>query len=268
MVLNSDEIHRRTQVQVKTQLSLDEFIHKIDGFYDLGIKSQVEYLVFYLTNHAGHVSVTAKIVNEQLTELDLHTYRRLPQYLSDASRTRDGKYVKLKTGGYKLNGKLAAELSAMLDGTPAKNSLDEELVRIVATVGVNSERVFLEEALKCYQVAAYRAAIVLIWLVSIDHLQNYIFTNKLSEFNAGLKKSPDKKVKQITYRDDFSDLPENKFIELSRASGIISNDVRKILDAKLGIRNSAAHPSGIVIGEHKAVEFGVDLINNVILKYI
>ena len=37
-----------------------------------------------------------------------------------------------------------------------------------------------------------------------------------------------------------------------------SNDVRKILDGKLGTRNSAAHPSGIVIGEHKAVEFGTD----------
>lgn len=252
---------------MKTQLSLDEFTRKIDGFYDLGVKSQVDYLVFYLTNHAGHISVTAKTVNEQLAELDLHTYKRLPQYLSDASRTRDGKYVKLKTGGYKLNGKLAAEFSAMFAGTPVKNSLDKELVRIVATVEANNERAFLEEALKCYQVAAYRAAIVLIWLVSIDHLQNYIFANKLSAFNAELKKNPDKKVKQIANRDDFSDLPENKFIELSRASGIISNDVRKILDAKLGIRNSAAHPSGVVIGEHKAVEFGIDLMNNVIVKY-
>jgi hypothetical protein len=60
----------------------------------------------------------------------------------------------------------------------------------------------------------------------------------------------------------------NKFIELCRAASIISNDVRKILDAKLGIRNSAAHSSRITVGEHKAVEFGIDLINNVILKYV
>ncbi len=252
---------------MKTQLSLQEFINKIDGFYDLSARSQVDYLVFYLTNYAGHSSVTAKTVNEQLAELDLHTYKRLPQYLSDASRTRGAKYIKLRTGGYKLNGKLATELSAMLTNTPIKNSLDKELVRIVKTVGENDERLFLEEGLKCYQAAAYRAAIVLIWLVSIDHMQNYILTHKLDEFNAELKKNPDKKVKQIASKDDFSDLPENKFIELCRAAGIISNDVRKILDTKLGIRNSAAHPSGIVIGEHKAVEFGTDLINNIILKY-
>lgn len=268
MVLSSDETHQRTQAQVKKQLSLHEFTSQIDGFYDLGIKSQVDYLVFYLTNHAGYNSVTARTVNEQLIELDLHTYKRLPQYLSDASRTRDGKYVKLKAGGYKLNGKLATELSVTLTGTPAKNSLDKELIQIVKTVGEDNERAFLEEALKCYQVAAYRAAIVLIWLVSVDHMQNYVLTKKLSEFNAELKKNPDRKVKRIVSKDDFSDLPENKFIELCRAASIISNDVRKILDAKLGIRNSAAHPSGITVGEHKAVEFGIDLINNVILKYV
>jgi hypothetical protein len=134
-------------------------------------------------------------------------------------------------------------------------------------VSEKNERAFLEEAMKCYQVSAYRAAIILIWLVSIYHLQNYIFANKLKQFNAELAKNPDKKVRKIVDKDDFSDLPENKFIELSRASGVISNDVRKILDTKLGTRNSAAHPSGIVIGEHKAIEFGIDLINNVILKY-
>lgn len=252
---------------MKKKLSLHEFTDQIDGFYDLGIKNQVDYLVFYLTNHAGYNSVTAKTVNEQLAEHDLHKYKRLPQYLSDASRTRDGKYVKLEVGGYKLNGKLASELSATLTGSPVKNSLDKKLVQIVKAVGEDDERAFLEEALKCYQVAAYRAAIVMIWIVTVDHMQNYILANKLNEFNAELKKNPDRKVKLIVIKDDFSDLPENKFIELCRAGNIISNDVRKILDAKLGIRNSAAHPSGITVGEHKAVEFGIDLINNVIIKY-
>lgn len=268
MDLSSDATYQRTRTQVKTQLNLQEFVNKIDGFYDLDVKSQIDYLVFYMTNYAGHSSVTAKTVNEQLAELDLHMYKRLPQYLSDVSRTRGAKYVKLRTGGYKLNGKLAVELSAVLVGTPIKSSLDKDLVLIVKTVGENNERVFLQEALKCYQVAAYRAAIVLIWIVSIDHMQNYIIANKLDDFNAELKKNPDKKVKHIATKDDFSDLPENKFIELCRAAGIISNDVRKILDTKLGIRNSAAHPSGIAIGEHKAVEFGTDLINNIVLKYM
>lgn len=250
-----------------TQLNLQDFISKIDQFYDLGAKEQADYIAFYLTQYASHNSITAKLINDSLADLNVHLYKRLPQYLSEESRVRGGKYVKLKTGGYKLNGKLASDFTALFESTPTKKDLDKELVRLVGVVSEKNERAFLEEAMKCYQVSAHRAAIILIWLVSIDHLQNYIYINKLSEFNIELSKNPDKKVKKIVSKDDFSDLPESKFIELSRAAAIISNDVRKILDTKLGIRNSAAHPSGVVIGEHKAVEFGTDLINNIILKY-
>lgn len=75
------------------------------------------------------------------------------------------------------------------------------------------------------------------------------------------------KVTVIIKLDDFSDIPEGIFIELTRAAGIISNDVRKILDTKLGIRNTSAHPSGVKISQVKATEFIMDLVENVILKY-
>ena len=45
------------------------------------------------------------------------------------------------------------------------------------------------------------------------------------------------------------------------------NDVHKILTTKLGIRNSAAHPSTVVITQVQAEDFITDLINNVVLKY-
>ena len=74
-------------------------------------------------------------------------------------------------------------------------------------------------------------------------------------------------IKKISNIDDFSELKESKFIELMRSEKIISNDIRKILDEKLGIRNSASHPSPITIEGHKATEFILDLVENVILKY-
>jgi len=60
---------------------------------------------------------------------------------------------------------------------------------------------------------------------------------------------------------------EAKFIEICRAANIISNDVRKILDTSLGVRNSCAHPSGIKVTDTKVIAFVEDLIENVILKY-
>ena len=75
------------------------------------------------------------------------------------------------------------------------------------------------------------------------------------------------KVTSIKARDDFGDIPKGKLIEFLRSSGAISNDVRKILDEKLGIRNSCAHPSGITILRSKVIEFVEDLITNVVLQY-
>jgi hypothetical protein len=89
----------------------------------------------------------------------------------------------------------------------------------------------------------------------------------LSEFNTALAKNSDKKINKIVNYDDFGELKESKFIEVSKSAGIISNDVRKILDEKLGIRNSAAHPSGIAFSGHKTTEFILDLISNIVLKY-
>ena len=101
----------------------------------------------------------------------------------------------------------------------------------------------------------------------MDHLFSYILAHKMADFNAALSKDKGVKISSISHRDDFTEIKETKFIELCRAAGLISNDVRKILDQKLGTRNSCAHPSGIKIGNAKVVDFVEDIIENVILKY-
>ncbi|GFM78517.1 hypothetical protein PSCICM_43360 [Pseudomonas cichorii] len=109
----------------------------------------------------------------------------------------------------------------------------------------------------------------MVWILVIHHLYDHITKNSLTEFNTALSKNTDKRIKitSIEKHDDFSEIPEGKFIELARSAGIISNDVRKILDSKLGTRNTYAHPSGVSISEVKVNDFIIDLVENVILKY-
>jgi hypothetical protein len=90
-------------------------------------------------------------------------------------------------------------------------------------------------------------------------------SNKISDFVTALRRANINK--SVHTKDDFGELKESQFIEICKSAGIISNDVRKILDAKLGIRNSFAHPSNIKLPKSKALEFIEDLIENVILKY-
>ena len=89
---------------------------------------------------------------------------------------------------------------------------------------------------------------------TIGHLYDYIVsdTKRLSDFNSAFSKRTDKHGKlTIAVYDDFTEMPESVFIEVCRSAKIITNDVRKILDEKLGIRNTCAHPSGVEIHRTK-----------------
>ncbi|MGR3736174.1 hypothetical protein [Pseudophaeobacter sp.] len=160
-----------------------------------------------------------------------------------------------------LSKKLGAETTTIQTSATLR-SLEHKLPN-------GSAKTFLAETLDCFEAGANRATIVMAWILTANHLFDYIFKHKLAEFNAVLAKNTDKRVKvtAITQRDDFSDIPEGKFIEFCRSAGVISNDVRKILDQKLGTRNTSAHPSGVKITRSKVIDFVEDLVENVVLKY-
>jgi len=131
------------------------------------------------------------------------------------------------------------------------------------------ENDFLNEAIDCFEIGAYRASIVMVWNLTVDHLYEYVLANELTNFNIALSKNTDKRIKitSVLKKDDFGEVPEGKFIEFCRSANIITSDVRRILDGKLGIRNSYAHPSSLQMTESKAIEFIEDLVNNVIIKF-
>lgn len=248
-------------------MTIEEFVKKFDDFTKWDSRNQIDHIAYFLTTEKGLTSFTAKDIEVCFSELSLRYYQRTPQYLSEnANDTKIGKYIK-QTSGYRLERKTYDEIDIIVKNEPTKIAVSQQLIDLVDLIKNTNEQEFLIEAINCYRVEAYRATIVLIWLLTLDHLQNYIFGSKLNDFNTALAKSPDKKISKIVSYDDFSDLKESKLIEVTRSAGIISNDVRKILDEKLGIRNSAAHPSGIKFTSHKATEFIMDLINNVVLKY-
>jgi len=247
-------------------MQLNDFIAKFDDFVTWSMTQQVDYIAYCLTADNDE-AVTASTIDAAMHSLRLKPYKRLRQYMSENASDAKGKYVKIKTGGYRLTKAKYDEVDRLVKQEPTKVAVSSQLTDLVDQVTDGSEKSFLAEAINCYRIEAYRGFIIMVWIVTMDHLQKYIFANFLTEFNTALAKSPDKKIKKIVNYDDFSDLAEYKLIELARSASVISNDVRKLLDEKLGTRNSAAHPSGIKISGHKATEFAIDVIDNVLLKY-
>jgi hypothetical protein len=177
-------------------------------------------------------------------------------------RTRDG---------YRLERATLKKLDSKFGARPITMQITKLLEELPGKVPDVAEREFLREALICYRYGAFRAAIVMSWNLAFDHLLHFVLKNHLSAFNSQWPRSFPRqnqkaRVQQIATRDEFSELKESEVLTVCKSAAIITADLYKILDEKLGKRNSAAHPSTVTIGQIQVEEVIDDLVNNVVLK--
>lgn len=250
---------------------LPVFIAQVPKWQEKSASGLIDYFLYFLTIVRGQEYVTASNVAECFDVLRLKRYSNISAYLSRYSSRKRGsrpRFLRVKSG-YQLERKYEETLGKTLQAGPAKTETTHALKDLLGQLAGRNEKEFLQEAIDCYEIDARRAAIVMVWILTVHHLYQYILKHKITAFNKELKKVTDRrvKVKVISTIDDFSEMPESVFIQIMRSASIISNDVRKILDTKLGIRNSYAHPSALLISQVKTTDFIIDLTQNVILKY-
>lgn len=246
--------------------SADRFYNSIEGADKQSQAALVELFVYFLTVELGQENATAKQVADCFSSCDLATPANVSARLSEGVKAKPAKYIK-SNGGYKLQRHMREALSRKLGAETMTAQTSATLRGLEHKLPAGANKEFLKEAIDCFEIGANRAAIIMAWILAMDHLFAYILAHKLGDFNAALAKDKGVKIDTITQRDDFTEIKETKFIEICRAAGIISNDVRKILDQKLGTRNSCAHPSGVTVNKSKAIDFIEDLVDNVILKF-
>lgn len=251
--------------------AVNRFYNSIE---DASVQSQatlIELFVYFLTVELGRDVAAPKDVDQCFVDCDLTPPKATSARLSEGTKGTKTKLQKfIKSGkGYKLQRHMREALSKKLGAETTTIQTSATLRSLEHKLPESSAKAFLSETLDCFEAGANRATIVMAWILAVNHLFDYILKHKLAEFNAVLAKNNDKRVKvtAITQHDDFSDIPEGKFIEFCRSAGVISNDVRKILDQKLGTRNTSAHPSGVKITRSKVIDFVDDLVENVVLKY-
>ncbi|WP_284461850.1 hypothetical protein [Chryseobacterium sp.] len=247
--------------------NIEEFIKHINNFQNLKNSELIDYFAYYLIRYDNSNSIKAKQIHDCFTYLKIPPYSNISLYLSNNSKKNKGyqKFIKNKDSSYILTRIRIEELEKEIVIDKHIKKINLSLQDLLKRVTNDSEKNYLEEAISTFEIKAYRASIILVWLLTIDHLYEYVLANNISDFVAAMRRAGI--TKSINSKDDFGSLKESQFIELCKSSGIISNDVRKILDTKLGIRNSFAHPSTITLPKSKALEFIEDLIENVILKY-
>jgi len=146
----------------------------------------------------------------------------------------------------------------------------QQVKDLINSVPNIAEKEFMKEAEICLHYNAARGTIIMVWSIAFYHLCQWILKHHLSKFDARIpvwsKKWKATDLPIIQKYDDFGDkMSEREVIEVCNSAGIITGDLHKILVKNLGTRNSAAHPSSVLIGQLQAEALIDDLIKNVIL---
>ncbi|MEQ8269137.1 MAG: hypothetical protein RH982_18255 [Parvibaculum sp.] len=244
------------------------FFNSIENAEKLNDSELIDLFVYYLVVESGDGVASPHAVAHCFDVCDLTAPSWIASHLSKGLKSKPQRFVKID-GGYKLQRHYREELSKRLGAERVIVQASAELRTLETQMPEGPKKQFLKEVIDCFEAGANRATIVMCWILSIDHLYDLVLSRHLAAFNSELGKVTDRRIRvsSVAARDDFSDIPEVKFIELLRSAGIISNDVRKILEVKLGIRNSSAHPSGVSIKRSKVIDFVEDLVENILLKY-
>lgn len=249
---------------MKAQSAID-FAHATPGFYNKTAVEQLLLLGWYLEAKVGRASFDSAQLRQCFREAGIEP-PDVATYLTRLTKKKPPQLVK-SASTFRLSPGVRLELDKKLREDPTIAAISKLLSDLPSKIPDLAERDFLEEAFKCYRVQAYRAAIVMVWNLAMDHLITWVHTdpNRLSTFNSALATKYPKKQLSITVREQFAELTEREIIETCRTARLFDKNTFQILDAKLARRNMAAHPSNVKVTQHQADDAISDLVNNVIL---
>lgn len=251
--------------------AVNQFYDSIKNVKEYTKKDLVSFFVYFLTVNLDQKGAKPKDIKKCFSDCDLEIPTRTTTYLWEGNKSNPKKFLKVDNGGYKLERHYLEKIEKLLGTRKVVQQTSDVLRNLENKVTNDSARDFLKETLDCFEVGANRATVIMAWMLAVDHLYSHIWVHKkrLTEFNKILAENTERniKIKKISKRDDFCEIPDGKFIEFCKKANIINRDVKKILDMSIMTRNSSAHPSGIKIKRSKVISIIEDLVTNVILKY-
>jgi hypothetical protein len=250
---------------------LESFVARVPHFSSLSPARQLEYFAYFLTEIRREDGISSARIEECFDILRLSKYSNIYAYIANHSRKSKISppiFVRIK-GKYYLHREHSAKLASNLKGSHLVVAVKSALRDLLPRIKDPNQKTFLAEALACFEVKAYRATIIMVWILpwttffnTFSHIASLRLTKSWLQIPIS-----ESRFLRSAHETIFLKSPRANSANFVGAPRIISNDVRKILDIKLGIRNTCAHPSGVAISEPKTIDAIDDLVNNVILKY-
>jgi hypothetical protein len=247
-------------------MDVDYYIDKVENFSKLPQKQRVKLLSYFHLICTQTETFSVQNIREVFEKHKLESPSNINREITALSSSKPK--ILIKNGlQYAFERSAKKELDEIYLSNSHSQIISTKLRELLIKINSAEQKSFLEEAISCFEIKSFRAAVVMAWLLAIDTIYEFILREKIIEFNSAVQLQGKYKKLIISSKDHFSEIKESDFIEILRTGKLISNDIRKILVEKLEFRNTCAHPNQIVIKETKVIAYIEDLIENIILKF-
>ena len=242
---------------------LERFVEPIEGFSSKPAPFTVEVVAWYLHEVKQKERFQPADIGPCFDEIHVIRPANVSLVLNRLCGKSPPRMIK-DAKGYRLHQVARKELGATLPQRATSVATTQLLNSLLARVTNPAQKTFLQEALVCFKHHAYRAAAIMVWNLAFSDVLDRILASHLAAFNTGIGTNNLKKP--IVDRVDFEKLKESEIIKIASAAGILGKESVKKLEEKLGKRNTAAHPSTVVVSVATAEEMIQDLIENIVLR--
>lgn len=245
-----------------------DFLRPVAGYRSLADRALVLLAGLYLRQQGS-----AQFSAPEIESLWVQAGVEIPEggiqpRLAHLTRGSKPPLLRIGKGTFAMTAEGYEEIRDYLRTVGGLKGVADALARAAGQISPESEATFVAEMRLSIDAGAKRATVILMWLVTVDHLQRHVIHHKKADFNGALSKRTDLKGITIDAQSDFEEMKrERDFIDLLGSSGIVTPSVKKLLVEKLDFRNTCAHPNNITIGDAKVVSFVEDIVDNVLLRY-
>lgn len=220
--------------------------------------------MYYLKRYEGHDAVTTSGIKNAFTRAR-HVKGKAIQHAAVLSQAapyvhspgKDGRHLLwslTETGDERVR-----ELLSLPTAEPEVEHEVGALQTLASKITDEGTRGYMEEAVKCLQVGALRAAVVFLWTGAVATLRERVLAHGAPVVDAALR-AHDPKSREFRKQDDFAYVKDAALLQIAQDLGVIDKTQKTHLGQALDLRNSCGHPTKYEARVKKVAAFIEDVV--------